>query len=715
MATITMSAAHRELSRPKPTRTKPFEINAATSRSVCALALIIIVANQSITPALSIQPSVSQTQYAALGLEATNWIISFQVTPLNDSWGIPYWNQDAWGLDPYYFSNGTITAGTGNIGSGDRQELAYLIGGHDAGEGAYASLLAYSETGDQRYLDAFNVYYNYFESSQIPGARTTTPAQVTVTVAGKKITINNSGFWAEQASVSAGAHSTYGTRSDTTTLQAVYPAAEHGNPIAITLITYYRLTRDQSALSMLNRYGNWLVQDQIRSGNYSGAFPVTQYYYYVLGWKPRMYETTESAWVLAELYLITGNQTYLKSSEAAGQYMISRQFVGPQWRNTPVYGALPYEWNETQYTNSVSTNHAGYSLSAWSELYQITGDPRYLEAAEKYANWLLSFQVTNPDTAWGNHTYSNDSMAVGGFYYGYSVAKHEFGWRVAESLWSASYAIPALLMLSQITGNDTYRSAALLAANWLTEMKYSDQTQTPLQALAIIKFPVSSWWGLFPQYYQPDMRQVEDAGITAFVNQGRMNLSSIMDRRPTWFERTFSVDFNLIDYEMASRGPTYMKMVWSWWPSIGFEPRYGGDIAFEAFAADGYLTYNATARRATQILAEIDALTGNNPTILRGDSTTLYPQAKTLLASAAQNFNLGWYSLARAQAEKAASFGEIALTYAQAAIPPPQNNEMLLDILGVSFSLLAVSNFYWYRRLMHSMGRRRRKQRRRRQ
>ena len=697
--------------KPKSTRVKhllPSITLTAFVHLVCALLLIIIVANQSVAPALSTQPPVSQTQYSALGLKATNWITSFQVTPLNDSWGIPYWNQDAWGLDPYYFANGTITAGTGNISAGVRQELAYLIGGHDAGEGAFASLLAYLGTQDPRYLEAFNVYYNYFQSSQIPGPRTITPAQATVTVNRKTITINNSGFWAEEASVSAGDNGTYGAESDTTTLQAVYPAAEHGNPIAIALIAYYRLTHDQSTLAMLNRYGNWLVHEQIRTGNYSGAFPVTQYYYYGLGWKPRMYETTESAWVLAELYLITGNQTYLKSSEAAGQYMLSRQFLGPQWRNTPVYGALPYEWNETHYTNSVSTNHAGYTILAWSQLFQATGDARYLEAAQKYANWLLSFQVTNPETTWGNHTYANDSMAVGGFYYGYSVAKHAYGWRVAESLWSASYSIPALLMLSQITGNDTYRRAALLAANWLMEMQFPDQTQTPLQALAIMKFPVSSWWGLFPQYYQPDMQQVEIAGITAFVEQGRVNISRIRDPHPTWFERMFSIDFNLIDYEMASRGPTYMKMIWSWWPTVGFEPRYGGDIAFGAFAADGYLMFNTTLRQAAQILTQIDELTGNNTNMLPSNTTASYDQARTLITAAAQNFNSGWYSLARAQAEKAAVLGELTLSYTQVAMPRAQDRTALFSILGVTLGLLAVSNVYWYRKLTHPTRLRRR-------
>jgi hypothetical protein len=663
-----------------------------------SLILILILANEPVVPALSAQTATSHTQYAELGLEAANWITSFQVTPLNDSWGIPYKDERAWGLDPYFFDNGTITGGVGNIAGGERQELAYLIGGHDAGEGAYAALIAYLETRDTKYLDIFKVYYNYFQSSQIPGTRTITRANTVVSVHGKNVTINDTGFWAEQASVTAGDNGTYGSANDTTTLQAIYPAAEHGNPIAIALIAYYRLTRDNSTLSMLNHYGNWLVETQIRTGEYAGAFPVTQYYY-ALGWKPRMYETTESAWVLAELYLITGNQTYLNSAKAAGQYMLSKQFIGPQWRHTLVYGALPYEWNETHYTNSVSTNHAGFTILAWSQLFQITEDTRYLRAATTYANWLLSFQVTKADMAWGNHAYANDSMAAGGFYYGYSTEKHEFGWRVAEALWSAADAIPALLMLSQITGNETYRDSALLAAGWLAKMKYPDQSPTPLQALAIVKYPVSSWWGLYPQYYQPDMSEVVKAGIESFVDQGRINQSSIKDKHPTWFERTFAVDFNVIDYEMASRGPTYMKMIWSWWPNVGFEPRYGGDIAFGAFAIDGYMTFNATFRRATQILREIETLTGNDTSSLSENATAMYDEAETLATAAAENFKLGWYPLASSQVQAAVAHAETALNSVELIMPLRQTNQILLGTVAVAFALLILSNVYWHRRL----------------
>jgi hypothetical protein len=300
---------------------------------------------------------------------------------------------------------------------------------------------------------------------------------------------------------------------------------------------------------------------------------------------------------------------------------------------------------------------------------------------------------------WGNHTYANDSMAVGGFYYGYNTEKHEFGSRVAEALWSAAYAIPALLMLSQITGNETYRDSALLAGEWLAKMKYPDQSPTPLQALAIVKYPVSTSWGLYPQYYQPDMGEIAKAGIESFVNQGRTNESSIRDKHPTWFERTFSVDFNIIDYEMASRGPTYMKMIWSWWPNIGFEPRYGGDIAFGAFATDGYLTFNATFPRTMQTLGEIDTLTGNNTSLLPENAATMYDEAETLVRAATENFKLGWYAIAASQIQDAVAHAETALNYVELVMPLRQNNQILLGIVAATLALLIYSNLHWHRKL----------------
>jgi hypothetical protein len=630
------------------------------TRLIISLSLLVLLATLQPPPGVKAQPIDSTATYYKLGLEATNWISSFQLTPLNITWGIPYQNEHTWGLDPFYFDNGTITAGTGGIKAGERQTLAFLIGGHDSGLGASAALDAYVQTGDTRYLKIFNVYFDYFQHAQIPSARTRTSAQFVTNVKGKLITIDNAGTWAEQAAVTVGANGHYGTGEDNASLLAVFPSPEHGNPIAIALISYYRLMNDSRALQMLNRYGNWLVETQIKNGNYSGAFPVTQYYW-ALGWKPRMFETTESTWVLSQLYSLSGNRTYLNSAISGGQYMLLRQFAGPEWSETAVYGALPYESNGTKYTTSVSTNHAGFTLLAWTQLYRLTRDNRFLAAAEKYANWLLSFQVTTTSTSWGNHTYANDSMAVGGYYYGYETEKHQFGSETALSLWSAAYSVRGLLDLSFLTGKDDYLRSALLAADWLTRMRYPDSTLIPLQALATTKYVASSWWGLYPQFYQPDMREVEKAGIPSFVAKGQNNPKAIKNQNLTWFEQTFGVDFNLIDYQMAKQGPQFMKMVWSWWPDLGFEPRYGGDLAFGEFSVANYLFFNNELDSVHSTLSQIEQLISDQSLSLPANVSTSYHKAQKQLVVAEQDFNETWYSAAIARLRSASNLAEDTL------------------------------------------------------
>ena len=660
-------------------------------------------------PTLGVQQPDLASRYYGLGLEATDWITSFQVTPLNDSWGIPYQDQRTWGLDPFYFENGTITAGTGGIPAGQRQTLAFLIAGHDAGLGASAALDAYLQTGDPRYLNVFNVYYDYFQNAQIPSGIASTPAFTLSIIHGHNTTLDNAGYWAEQADVSAGPDGRYGTKDDSANLHAAFPSPEHGNLIAAALISYYRWAHDKSALQLLNRYGNWLVKLQIKTGNYTGAFPVTQYYWN-LGWKPRMYETTESAWILAELYLLTTNVTYLNSAVAAGQYMLSRQFTGQEWANTPVYGALPYEWNGTRYTISVSTNHAGFTLLAWTQLYKLTGDKRYLTAAETYAKWLMSFQVTSANMAWGNHTYANDPMAVGGYYYGYDTEKHRFGSDVALSLWSAAYSIHGLLFLTEITGDETYTRSALLAADWLTNMHYPDTTIIPLQALAITKYVSSSWWGIYPQFYQPDMGEVEKAGIPSFVKEGQTKPQAIPNLSRTWFERTYSVDFNIIDYQMASRGPKFMKMVWSWWPDLGFEPRYGGDIAYGAFTIGNYLTFDEKLQSLQANLMEIERLTSDQTLGLPKNITMSYQRAMYLASEAQRNFNESWYSAAIGEVGEASALAQETLQELGILIPILQTNRATLEGMGIVIAALAILNFY----LFHALSKRRKLQRTRR-
>ncbi|HYW00236.1 MAG TPA: hypothetical protein VE862_02130, partial [Candidatus Acidoferrum sp.] len=303
---------------------------------------------------------------------------------------------------------------------------------------------------------------------------------------------------------------------------------------------------------------------------------------------------------------------------------------------------------------------------------------------------------------WGDHTYANDSMAIGGYYYGYNTAKHKFTeLGQALSLWSASYAIPGLLRLTQLTGNLTYQNSALLAADWLTRMRFTNEQLVPLQSLAIIKYVTSSWWGRYPQFYQPNMSEIENAGIPAFVQAVQRNPSVLVESNPSWFESTFSVNFNAIDYQMASQGDTFMKMIWSHWPDVGFEPRYGGDIAFGAFSVAGYQEYYNTTAETQSLLNQINQLASGGMTLPENVSIS-YGQAQSFLSDAEHEFQDGWYALAAAKAVNASISANSAWVGLQEFIPVSTANRVSemerLALVGVVI-ILIVSNLYLFRKV----------------
>ncbi len=358
-------------------------------REFLLLFILCVLFFSQVPTSSSAQQPDETSNYFTLAIEATDWITEFQFTPMGSSWGTPYNNSKVWGLDPFVYVNGTITGGYPKIPAGGKQTLGYLIGGHDSGEAASAALEAYLHTHNEKYLHLFQVYLDYFKRSQMPSRFVYTD---TVSVhADKNVTLDNSGYFAEQVNIDAGPDSIYGTADDDVRLVAVFPAVEHGNPIAYALVLYYKLTKDPEALDMLKRYDDWLIRSQIKEGDYVGALPVTQYHYHIAGWKPRMFETTQSAWILAEIYSLTEDEKFLEAAERTVAYMLQKQYTkNNNWNDTKIVGALPYEWRSEEYNPSVLTNHAGYTLMAWFKLYELTGKEEYLDAAANYADWLLS-------------------------------------------------------------------------------------------------------------------------------------------------------------------------------------------------------------------------------------------------------------------------------------------------------------------------------------
>ncbi len=111
---------------------------------------------------------------------------------------------------------------------------------------------------------------------------------------------------------------------------------------------------------------------------------------------------------------------------------------------------------------------------------------------------------------------------------------------------------------------------------------------------------------------------------------------------------------------MASQGKQHMKMIWSWWPDVGFEPRYGGDMAFGAFTMAYFLAYKNKMDRLKVILDEFEQLmrhraAGQN---ISEDIITSRTQTQELLKEVSRHFDDGWYSVATKKIENASKLAE---------------------------------------------------------
>lgn len=146
-------------------------------------------------------------------------------------------------------------------------------------------------------------------------------------------------------------------------------------------------------------------------------------------------------------------------------------------------------------------------------------------------------------------------------------------------------------------------------------------------------------------------------------------------------------------------------MIWSWWPDVGFEPRYGGDVAFGAFAIANFLTYKDRLNQTQEILREtepLDAFAGRREV---ENATACYKRAKGLLQEAANQFDDGWYSLGVAKIDEASAFAKEALRELRAYLPMAESRDKLEateKILGgiiLTLILLTILSVYWQRKL----------------
>ena len=147
---------------------------------------------------------------------------------------------------------------------------------------------------------------------------------------------------------------------------------------------------------------------------------------------------------------------------------------------------------------------------------------------------------------------------------------------------------------------------------------------------------------------------------------------------------------------MASRGPQFMKMIWSWWPDLGFEPRYGGDIAFGAFTIGNYLTFDEKFQSLQASLMQIEQLTSDQTLGLPKNATTSYQQAEQLASDADRNFNDSWYSAAMAEVDNASALANETIRELGILVPVLQTNRTELESMGTVIAALVIVNVYLY-------------------
>jgi hypothetical protein len=103
------------------------------------------------------------------------------------------------------------------------------------------------------------------------------------------------------------------------------------------------------------------------------------------------------------LYLMAADRfsdaEYRRPAQRAGAFLLAAQLPKPQQGWAQTYdGAMQPVWGRKFEPPAVASRESGGAASSLIELYQITGDARFLTAAEDAASWLRSVQL--PDGDW---------------------------------------------------------------------------------------------------------------------------------------------------------------------------------------------------------------------------------------------------------------------------------------------------------------------------
>ncbi len=177
------------------------------------------------------------------------------------------------------------------------------------------------------------------------------------------------------------------------------------------------------------RMGDFLLKMQLGNGGYR-TYPPTQ----IDVSKPTVFNTGQDIIGLADLFTYTNDKKYLNSAIMASDFLCKIQ-------------KKDGTWSTYTYKNTVNTYDSRVSLSL-IKIYKITGKNKYLKAATKNLDWVLTQQRTNG-------FFENCSLP-------YPNPKNPYTHTI-------TYVLEGLLESGKILGNKSYLSASIKVGSLLCD------------------------------------------------------------------------------------------------------------------------------------------------------------------------------------------------------------------------------------------------------
>ena len=285
-------------------------------------------------------------------------------------------------------------------------------------------------------------------------------------------------------------------------LHTVYSAS-----IIYTLLKIYDFDQDERILEGIPEWGDFLISMQSRDEETYGAFHYS-YYFERKEKQPRFVvgTTALSIFTLLDLYDRTGDSQYLESAKLGGNWLTTMQKS-----NGWMKAYKKYENRKWVYGEKKSLLYNGQVLSALSRLYNVTGEKRYYDAAEKIAQcftekvekegcylrddyrsknpissaWvvmsLLDFYKVNPDEYYKNMIFECSGELLEKqqqdtdkpLYYG----TWERAYSTSGNGWLAEVMVEMYKFCQEqnMGGCDKYKEAAIKVTWWIIQNTYSEE------------------------------------------------------------------------------------------------------------------------------------------------------------------------------------------------------------------------------------------------